>query len=112
MSRQASSTPSPKQEPNDSKKKIEPPTCEKSANKVETPPTGDEIEQISQLMGQLRELRSQSAKDQRRIAELEDQVSTYVEQNRALENRLVNLHFKEEEAKSMHEELTTLEEVR
>lgn len=63
-------------------------------------------------MSQLREVRAQGAKEQRRILELEDQVSTYIQQNQALENQLVKLHHKDDEAKSMHEELTTLEEVR
>lgn len=67
-------------------------------------------EELSQLQLQLRDTRSQIAKDQRRIAELQDQIDTYAQRVQGLENELY--HRKDEEAKNMQEELITLEEVR
>ncbi|XP_018567518.1 cerebellar degeneration-related protein 2-like isoform X2 [Anoplophora glabripennis] len=72
------------------------------------------MEQMSQLLAQLSKTRAQCNRDERRIAELEEQLSTMVQQNQALENQVVHLSHKEEDLnmKSMHEELTTLEEVK
>lgn len=67
---------------------------------------------MTQLLTQLRETRSQLARDQRRITELEEQLATMVQQNQALESQLMQMHNKDEDIKSMHEEFTTLEEVR
>lgn len=71
-----------------------------------------DLEQVSQLLSQLREARAQNSKDQRRITELEEQLSTMVQQNQALENQIMQMHCKDEDMKSMHEEFTTLDEVR
>lgn len=67
---------------------------------------------VAALMAQLRETRSQLCREERRSAELEEQLSTMVQQNQALENQVVELHHKNDDVKSMHEELNTLEEVR
>lgn len=69
-------------------------------------------EQVTQLLSQLREIRTLFSREQRRVSELEEQLSTMVQQNQSLEKQLVHIHLKDEEVKSMHEELTTLEEVR
>ncbi|XP_057659162.1 cerebellar degeneration-related protein 2 isoform X2 [Diorhabda carinulata] len=73
-----------------------------------------DMEQVSQLLSQLSKTRAQCNRDERRIAELEEQLSTLVQQNQALENQVVQLSYKGDDLnmKSMHEELTTLEEVR
>lgn len=72
------------------------------------------MEQMSQLLAQLSKTRAQCNRDERRIAELEEQLSTMVQQNQALENQVVQLSHRGEDLnmKSMHEELTTLEEVK
>lgn len=70
-------------------------------------------EQVAQLLSQLSKSRAQCNRDERRITELEEQLATVIQQNQALENQVVQLsHRGEEGMKSMHEELTTLEEVR
>lgn len=70
-------------------------------------------EQVVQLIAQLSKTRGQCNRDERRITELEEQLATVIQQNQALENQVVQLsHRGEEGMKSMHEELTTLEEVR
>ncbi|CAG9862312.1 unnamed protein product [Phyllotreta striolata] len=74
----------------------------------------EDMEQIAQLLAQLSKARSQCGRDERRIAELEEQLATLVQQNQALENQVVQLAHKDDDLnmKSIHEELTTLEEVR
>ncbi|KAF5292600.1 hypothetical protein FQA39_LY13933 [Lamprigera yunnana] len=72
----------------------------------------DANEQLNQLMMQLRENRTLLCREQRRATELEEQLSAMIRQNQSLENQLLHVNLKDEEAKSMHEELTTLEEVR
>lgn len=84
-----------------------------SQNEEEMEPDSG-MEQVSQLLAQLSKTRAQCNRDERRIAELEEQLSTMVQQNQALENQVVQLSHRGEDLnmKSMHEELTTLEEVK
>ncbi|KAJ8920288.1 hypothetical protein NQ315_011949 [Exocentrus adspersus] len=72
------------------------------------------MEQLSQLLSQLSKTRAQCSRDERRIAELEEQLATMIQQNQALENQVVQLsHIGDDlNMKSIHEELTTLEEVK
>lgn len=63
-------------------------------------------------MAQLRESKTQASRDQRRITELEEQLATMIQQNQALENQVIQLHHRDDDMKSMYDELSTLEEVR
>lgn len=72
----------------------------------------EDREQISQMMIQLRDIQALRTRDVRRITELEEQLATLVQENQTLESQLMNISNKEEDIKSMHEELTTLDEVR
>ncbi|KAL1494740.1 hypothetical protein ABEB36_010287 [Hypothenemus hampei] len=76
--------------------------------------TDNGLEEISQLLAQLRETRAQCSKDERIIAELEEQLATMEQQNQALENQVIQLSHRGDDLnmKSMHEELNTLDEVR
>lgn len=76
--------------------------------------SGEEnVEQMAQLLAQLRESKTQASRDQRRITELEEQLVTMVQQNQALENQVMQMHHRDDEdMKSMYDELSTLEEVR
>ncbi|CAG9771083.1 unnamed protein product [Ceutorhynchus assimilis] len=76
--------------------------------------TDNSMEEMAQLMAQLREARSQCSRDERKIAELEEQLATMVQQNQSLENQVIHLSHRGDDLnmKSMHEELTTLDEVR
>ncbi|XP_069697871.1 cerebellar degeneration-related protein 2-like isoform X2 [Periplaneta americana] len=71
-----------------------------------------EDEEMIRLLGQLQELRSQRHKDQRKMAELEEQLAGLLQENLALEEQLAMLRQKEEDMKSLQEEISTLEEVR
>ncbi|XP_022909619.2 cerebellar degeneration-related protein 2-like isoform X1 [Onthophagus taurus] len=80
--------------------------------KEENNEEGKELEQISQLMSQLREKETQCARDQRKITEVEEQLEIMQEQNKILERQLSQYHIKDEEIKSVQDELSSLEEVR
>ncbi|KYB25163.1 Cerebellar degeneration-related protein 2-like Protein [Tribolium castaneum] len=95
--------------------------CVKNSTPIKTEPpqvnnedkeNDDNLEQISQLMAQLRESKTQASRDQRRITELEEQLATMIQQNQALENQVIQLHHRDDDMKSMYDELSTLEEVR
>ncbi|XP_068897982.1 cerebellar degeneration-related protein 2-like isoform X4 [Tenebrio molitor] len=97
--------------------------CVRNSTPIKTePPSIDEdkennggegsMEQISQLLAQLRECKTQTSRDHRRITELEEQLATMIQQNQALENQVIQLHHRDDDMKSMYDELSTLEEVR
>lgn len=72
----------------------------------------ENIEEVTQLLAQLRENKTQTSRDQRRITELEEQLATIIQQNQALENQVIQMNYREDDVKSMYDELSTLEEVR
>lgn len=72
----------------------------------------ENIEEVAQLLAQLRENKTQTSRDQRRITELEEQLATIIQQNQALENQVIQMNYREDDVKSMYDELSTLEEVR
>lgn len=93
------------------------------ASSIQTQPECDQnstdeidsgMEEMAQLLAQLRETRALCSKDERKIAELEEQLATMVQQNQALENQVIQLSHRGDDLnmKSMHEELTTLDEVK
>lgn len=69
-------------------------------------------EHMKQLTAQITELKLERTKDQRRICELEEQLSALVQENQTLENQLVTISTKDEEMKSITEEFSSLDEVR
>jgi hypothetical protein len=71
-----------------------------------------EDEEVIRLLEQLQELRSQRAKEQRKVSELEEQLASLLQENLALEEQMALLQQKEEDMKSLQEEISTLEEVR
>uniref|UniRef100_A0A1B6CRN1 HAP1 N-terminal domain-containing protein n=1 Tax=Clastoptera arizonana TaxID=38151 RepID=A0A1B6CRN1_9HEMI len=78
-----------------------PPSCESSCD-----------EEVTQLLQQLQESKTQRSKEQRRIQDLEEQTQLLIQENTCLEEQLIMLTQKEEDMKSLQEELTTLEEIR
>lgn len=74
--------------------------------------TNESIEEITQLLAQLRENKTQTSRDQRRITELEEQLAIVIQQNQTLENQVIQMNYREDDVKSMYDELSTLEEVR
>ncbi|PSN37411.1 hypothetical protein C0J52_21228 [Blattella germanica] len=71
-----------------------------------------EDEEVIRLLEQLQELRSLRAKDQRKATELEEQMAGLLQENMSLEDQLTMLRQKEEDMKTLQEEISTLEEVR
>lgn len=74
--------------------------------------TNENIEEITQLLAQLRENKTQTSRDQRRITELEEQLAIVIQQNQTLENQVIQMNYREDDVKSMYDEISTLEEVR
>ncbi|XP_023714411.1 uncharacterized protein LOC111868201 isoform X4 [Cryptotermes secundus] len=71
-----------------------------------------EDEEVIRLLEELQELRSQRVKEQRKISDLEEQLAGLLQDNLALEEQMTLLQQKEEDMKSLQEEISTLEEVR
>lgn len=75
-----------------------------------TIPTNDE--EMTELLRQLQEARSQRAREQKKVAELGQQLATLLQENNALEEQLNVLRSKAQDVKNLQEEINTLEEVR
>lgn len=71
-----------------------------------------EDEDLLRLSDELRESKVAFAQEQRRVTELEEQLASMVQENNRLQDQLRNWHQRDDEPKSMHEEFSTLEEVR
>lgn len=71
-----------------------------------------EDEDLLRLSDELRENKVAFAQEQRRVTELEEQLASVIQENNRLQEQLRNWHQREDEPKSMHEEFSTLEEVR
>ncbi|KAK1133548.1 hypothetical protein K0M31_011352 [Melipona bicolor] len=69
-------------------------------------------EEMTELLRQLQETRSQRAREQKKITELGHQLATLLQENNALEEQLNLLRNKAQDVKSLQEEINTLEEVR
>ncbi|CAD1473839.1 unnamed protein product, partial [Heterotrigona itama] len=75
-----------------------------------TIPTNDE--EMTELLRQLQEARSQRAREQKKVTELGQQLATLLQENNALEEQLTVLRSKAQDVKNLQEEINTLEEVR
>lgn len=71
-----------------------------------------EDEDLLRLSDELRENKVAFAQEQRRVTELEEQLASVIQENNRLQEQLRNWHQRGDEPKSMHEELSILEEVR
>lgn len=76
---------------------------------METPNLEDEVDR---LKGEVQELKAQRLRDQRRSTKLEEQVQALVQENQMMEEQLLSFQQKEEDMKSLQEEISTLEEIR
>jgi len=85
---------------------------EPSANSVLLEDGTDALEEVAKLLAQLKEVKLCYTKEQRKVVELEEHLDALQQQNRALENQVFKLHYKGDEFKSIHEEISLLEEVR
>ena len=68
-------------------------------------------DEVIQLIGTLEEAKRQYALEHVRVSELEEQISVIAQENQTLSTRLAQVHTLDE-MKSVHEELSILEEVR
>lgn len=67
---------------------------------------------VDRLRGEVQELKAQRLRDQRRASKLEEQVQALVLENQMMEEQLTNFQQKDEDMKSLQEEISTLEEIR
>ncbi|XP_070161934.1 cerebellar degeneration-related protein 2 isoform X1 [Polyergus mexicanus] len=72
----------------------------------------DREEEITELLRQLQEARSQRAREQNKVFELSQQLTTLLQENSALEEQLTEMRNKMQDVKSLQDEINTLEEVR
>lgn len=69
-------------------------------------------EEVTSLLKQLSEVRSQRTREQKKISDLESQLSSLVRENNNLEEQLNVWQNKAQDVKNLQDELSTLEEVR
>ncbi|CAL1689655.1 unnamed protein product [Lasius platythorax] len=69
-------------------------------------------EEMTELLRQLQDARSQRAREQKKVSELSQQLTTLLQENSALEEQLTEWRNKAQDVKSLQDEINTLEEVR
>ncbi|XP_026295589.1 cerebellar degeneration-related protein 2-like isoform X3 [Apis mellifera] len=84
--------------------------ADSSVRQLPTIPTNDE--EVTELLRQLQEARSQRAREQQKVTELRQQLATLLQENNALEEQLNVWRNKAQDVKNLQEEINTLEEVR
>ncbi|XP_043802580.1 cerebellar degeneration-related protein 2-like isoform X3 [Apis laboriosa] len=84
--------------------------ADSSVRQLPTIPTNDE--EITELLRQLQEARSQRAREQQKVTELRQQLASLLQENNALEEQLNVWRNKAQDVKNLQEEINTLEEVR
>lgn len=72
---------------------------------------GEENEELIKLMTELETTKKAYISEQQRVSELEEQLMTIIQENQTLQSRVAQVSTNEE-MKSVHEELSILEEVR
>ncbi|XP_034942087.1 cerebellar degeneration-related protein 2 isoform X3 [Chelonus insularis] len=69
-------------------------------------------DEVTKLLRQLQETRSQRAREQKTISDLRQQLENILKENRALEDQLNEWRIKAQDMKNLQDEINTLEEVR
>lgn len=82
------------------------------ANVRQPEPTASNDEEVTELLRQLQEARSQRAREQKKVEELGQQLESLLRENNALEEQINVWRSKAEDVKNLQEEINTLEEVR
>lgn len=67
---------------------------------------------MTDLLRQLQEVRSQRAREQKKAADLGQQLASLIQENTALEEQLNIWRSKAQDVKNLQEEINALEEVR
>lgn len=92
--------------------------CDNRLNKKQnislntTPEDLQENNLISELTTEVTNLKNERSRDQRKINELEEQMSALVHDNQSLQDKLLNITCKDEDMRSINEEFSSLDEVR
>lgn len=74
--------------------------------------TATSDEEMTELLRQLQDARNQRAREQKKVSELSQQLTTLLQENSALEEQLTEWRNKAQDVKSLQDEINTLEEVR
>lgn len=69
-------------------------------------------EEMNELLRQLQDARSQRAREQKKVSELSQQLTSLLQENSTLEEQLAEWRNKAQDVKSLQDEINTLEEVR
>ncbi|XP_050451441.1 BICD family-like cargo adapter 1 isoform X1 [Cataglyphis hispanica] len=94
------------------KQRAAPSSPKSSQETVIATTASDREEEITELLRQLQEARSQRAREQTKVSELSQQLTTLLQENSALEEQLTDMRNKVQDVKSLQDEINTLEEVR
>lgn len=87
-----------------------PSSSKSSQETIEATATSDE--EMTTLLTQLQDARNQRAREQKKVSELSQQLTTLLQENGALEEQLTEWRNKAQDVKSLQDEISTLEEVR
>lgn len=96
--------------PNSPKSIQETQTTDANVQGVATTVANDE--EITELLRQLQDARNQRAREQTKVSELSQQLTTLLQENSALEEQLTVWRNKAQDVKNLQDEINTLEEVR
>lgn len=69
-------------------------------------------QEMTDLLRQLQDARSQRIREQKKVSELNQQLTTLLQENSTLEEQLTIWRNKAEDMKNLQDEINTLEEVR
>ncbi|XP_020289686.1 cerebellar degeneration-related protein 2 isoform X2 [Pseudomyrmex gracilis] len=83
--------------------------CQETTKHVANTANDDEM---NELRRQLQDARNQRAREQKKVSELSQQLTSLLQENSALEEQLAEWRNKAQDVKSLQDEINTLEEVR
>ncbi|XP_011866650.1 PREDICTED: uncharacterized protein LOC105561357 isoform X2 [Vollenhovia emeryi] len=86
--------------------------CSPRSSQETSESTATSDEEMTELLKQLQDARNQRAREQKKVSELSQQLTTLLQENSALEEQLTELRNKAQDVKSLQDEINTLEEVR
>lgn len=92
------------------KQRAAPSSSKSSQETIEATAASDE--EMTTLLTQLQDARNQRAREQKKVSELSQQLTTLLQENSALEEQLTEWRNKAQDVKSLQDEISTLEEVR
>ncbi|XP_072747328.1 uncharacterized protein Centrocortin isoform X1 [Anoplolepis gracilipes] len=94
------------------KQRAAPSSPKSSQETIAATVVSDREEEMTELLRQLQDARNQRAREQKKVSELSQQLTTLLQENSALEEQLTEWRNKAQDVKSLQDEISTLEEVR